>query len=100
MIFNLFFCCRNITKGFIPCNSRATNQYSHKKNCAYVINRYLNPFYEAFFYKRNIVINQDMYALSEMLQWIWRSAIRNDEEINIYIPSQRMRELLINFLND
>ena len=90
---------KGYTKGFIPCNSRATNQYSHKKNCAYVINRYLNPFYEAFFIQRGITINQDKYALSEMLQWIWRSAIRNDEPINLYIPSERMRNLLVNFLN-
>lgn len=91
---------KGYTKGFVPCTSRATNQYSHKKNCAYVINRYLNPFYKHFFKQRNIEIDEDMYALSEMLQWIWRSAIRNGEQINLYIPSQRMRELLISFLNN
>ena len=91
---------KGYTKGFVPCNSRATNQYSNKKNCAYVINRYLNPFYQAFFDNRNIKIDQDKYALSEMLQWIWRSAIRNGEKINLYIPSKRMRGLLIDFLND
>ena len=90
---------KGYTKGFIPCNSRATNQYSHKKNCAYVINRYLNPFYESFFIQRGITIDQDKYALSEMLQWIWRSAIRNDEPINVYIPSERMRNLLVTFLS-
>ena len=91
---------KGYTKGFIPLNSRATNQYSHKKNCAYVVNRYLNPFYKAFFDQRNIKIDEDRYALSEMLQWIWRSAIRNGEEINLYIPSVRMRRLLIDFLNE
>lgn len=90
---------KGYTKGFIPCTSRATNQYNHKVNCAYVINRYLNPFYLHFFAKRNIEIDQDKYALSEMLQWIWRSAVRNNNEINLYIPSKRMRELLINFLD-
>lgn len=89
---------KGYTKGFVSCNSRATNQYSNKKNCAYTINRYLNPFYEAFFLQRGIEIDQDKFALSEMLQWIWRSAIRNNEEINLYIPSQRMRNLLIDFL--
>ena len=39
-----------------------------------------------------------MYALSEMIQWIFRSRIRNNEDINIYIPSSRMRNLLIEFL--
>ena len=90
---------KGYTKGFIPCNSRATNQYSHKKNCAYVINRYVNPFYESFFTQRGITIDQDKYALSEMLQWIWRSAIRNNEPINVYIPSVRMRNLLVTFLS-
>lgn len=90
---------KGYTKGFIPCNSRATNQYSHKKNCAYVINRYINPFCESFFTQRGITIDQDKYALSEMLQWIWRSAIRNNEPINVYIPSVRMRNLLVTFLS-
>lgn len=29
-----------------------------------------------------------------MVQWIWRSRIRKGENINIYIPSIRMRKLL------
>ena len=90
---------KGFTKGFVPCNSRATNQYSNKTNCAYVLNRYLNPFYNNFFNQRNIEIDEDKFALSEMLQWIWRSAIRNNESINLYIPSERMRTLLLNFMN-
>ena len=39
-----------------------------------------------------------MYALSEMIQLIFRSGIRNNEDINIYIPSSRIRKLLIDFL--
>ena len=34
-----------------------------------------------------------------MLQWIWRSRIRKGENINIYIPSMRMRQLLKNWLD-
>ena len=33
-----------------------------------------------------------------MVQWIWRSAIRDGDEIYIYIPSKRMRTLLINWM--
>ena len=40
-----------------------------------------------------------MFALSEMLQWIWRSRIRQGESINIYVPSKRMRNLLLDWLN-
>ena len=35
-----------------------------------------------------------------MLQWIFRSQIRMDLPINIYIPSRRMRELLEDWLNN
>lgn len=41
-----------------------------------------------------IEINEDIYALSTMLQWMWRSAIRRGEEIWVYVPSRRMRTLL------
>ena len=39
-------------------------------------------------------MDEDAYALSEMLQFIWRSAIRDGKEIWVYLPSVRMRSLL------
>lgn len=45
-------------------------------------------------------INQDMYALSVLVQWIFRSAIRNGEKISIYIPSQLMRFLLTQWIEN
>ena len=87
------------TKGWIPLNSRATNDYANKQSLAYLCNRFLNPFVEKFFSMRDIKIDENSYALSELLQWIWRSQIRNGEPITIYIPSKRMRESLKNFLN-
>lgn len=33
-----------------------------------------------------------------MIQWIWRSAIRNGEEISLYLPSKRMRDLLTEWI--
>ena len=35
-----------------------------------------------------------------MLQFIWRSAIRDGEEIWIYIPSIRMRRLLYEWIEE
>lgn len=40
------------------------------------------------------------WALSEMIQWIWRSAIRDGEDIYIYIPSERMRNLLSDWIDE
>jgi len=85
-------------KNHISVNSRATNNYGDRTVLAYMVNRYINPYYNLFFKKRNIQIDQDKFALSEMLQWIFRSAIRNDKEIQIYIPSERMRNLLRKYL--
>jgi len=40
------------------------------------------------------------FALSEMLQFIWRSAIRDNQPIHLYVPSERMRKLLMDWLNE
>ena len=45
-------------------------------------------------------IDDDRFALAEMLQWIWRSRIRKGEEIKLAIISKRMRELFLKWLND
>ena len=52
-----------------------------------------------FYCNHGVEVDDDMYALSTMVQWIWRSAIRDGKEIFIYIPSRRMRELLIDWIN-
>ena len=61
---------------------------------AYLINLYPYPQLIQFFEMNGVELNQDLYAISELLQWIWRSAIRDGKSINLYLPSMRMRELL------
>jgi hypothetical protein len=84
---------------FVALNARATNNYRDRSVLAYPINRYLNHYYSHFFQKRGIQIDQDLFALSEMVQWICRSRVRDDEDIHIYVPSTRMRNLLINHIS-
>lgn len=83
---------------FISFNCRSTNEYADRYNLAYCVNVYLHPGITQFFKQRGIEINEDLYGLSEMIQWIWRSRIRKGESINIYIPSMRMRRLLNSWL--
>ena len=90
----------NYKESFIPCSMKATNEYRDRYALAYCVNRYLSPDYEKYFYRYDVHINQDMFALSEMIQWIWRSAIRDDKQIYLYMPSKRMRTLLIDWLNN
>ena len=61
---------------------------------------YISPFLVNYFKGKDISINQDVYALSEMLQWIFRSRIRNDESIFLYVPSKRIRKLFLNWLDN
>lgn len=88
------------SKSHVSLTARATNEYKDRIYLAYTVNRFLNPIIEGFFYERNVRVNEDQYALSELLQWIWRSRIRDDKEIHLYIPSLRMRTLFIKWLND
>jgi len=88
------------SSGFVACNCRATNDYSHKVSCAYLLNRFLNPLDAGFFIDKGINVNEDLWSMSELLQWLWRSRIRNNELINVYIPSERMRDLLIKYINN
>ena len=54
----------------------------------------------ALFIKNDIEINDDKFALSELVQFIFRSAIRNGKEILIYLPSKRMRNILQDWINN
>lgn len=85
---------------FVPINSRSTNEYGHCTSIAYLSNRYANPIIKNFFASKGIDIDEDMFALSELIQFIFRSRIRNGEPINLYLPSIRMRVLLDQWLNN
>lgn len=91
---------KGYTKSFLSCNARATNDYKDRYNLAYCCNRFLSPDYVKYFAMHNVEVDEDLYALSEMLQWIWRSRIREGKPINIYIPSKRQRDLLLWWLDN
>lgn len=86
------------SKGFLACNAKGTNNYRHKTTLAYTVNIFPNACLANFLHAKGIPLNRDMYATSEMVQWIWRSAIRDGKEITAYVPSSRMRRLLMNWI--
>jgi hypothetical protein len=83
----------------IPCNSRATNVYADKSALAYLVNIYPSPVITNYL-SDGESFDAEAYALSQLLQWIWRSRIRRGESIRLYIPSSRMRRLLQNWLRE
>ncbi|PYZ99095.1 hypothetical protein CR205_11210 [Alteribacter lacisalsi] len=89
-----------LNEGFVQVSSRATNEYKDKTTCIYLANRFLNPVTKQFFGKHGIEVDEELYALSELLQWLFRSQIRDGKPINLYIPSKRMRTLLKEYLGN
>ena len=92
---------KGYSKGFLPCNTRSTNEYINCHYVMYLLNRYINPFVKFFFDSHGVTITKeqiDMYALSEMIQFIYRSAVRNGEDVYVYVPSERMRNLLHKYI--
>jgi hypothetical protein len=90
---------RNFKESFLSVTSRATNEHKEKYNLAYLVNRFMFPVEKQFFQKYGVAVDQETWALSELIQWVWRSRIREGKPINIYIPSSRMRNLLYQYLN-
>lgn len=85
---------------FVACNARGTNKYKEKKSLAYLINFFITPDIKQFVEHYNIGFDEELFSLCALLQWIWRSRIRDGKPIHIYIPSERMRELLKSWIGE
>lgn len=89
-------------KNFVSINARATNQYQDKSVVVYMADRYMSPDLSYILYQRGVKLTKgqrDTFALSELLQFVFRSRIRNGQPIELFLPSERMRTLLTDFLN-
>lgn len=91
---------KGYASAYLANNARAMNNYSDRSVVSYGINRFMDPTFKQFFQQHGVEVDEDRYALSDMIQWIWRSAIRNGEHITLYVPSYRMRKLLIDWINE
>ena len=96
---------KSATSCFVPCNAKGTNAFGDRDVLIYAMNYNMDPSVLQFFIKMNradgpdINVFNDLISLNAMIQWIWRSAIRNGRPIKIYIPSTRMRTLFQHWLN-
>lgn len=91
-------------KGFynssLSFNSKATNEYKHKRVLAYCVNIFMKPEEKRYFLAKGVDVKEDEAALSVLVQWVWRSAIREGKEIWLYVPSRRMRSLFIRWMQN
>ncbi len=83
---------------FLVFNATAINDYGNRHFLAYPVNVFL-PRELTYYYKEvNMPAKEEDFALTSMIQWIWRSAIRNGEPIELYLPSARMRRILTEWI--
>lgn len=87
-------------KSNVVFNKRSSNEFRERSVLVYPVNIFANGNAVSYYARRGERFDNDRYALSIMVQWIWRSAIRDGKEIWIYIPSKRMRDLLINWVEE
>lgn len=90
---------RGYSRSWLSCSARATNDYGDRKVGIYLVDRYPNHTVNMFLQKSGAALDRDLFGLAEMLQWIWRLRIRNNQPIQLVIPSKRMRELLQRWLD-
>lgn len=80
---------------FVPFNKRATNLYNHTNHLAFIYNVYPNPLLLNYIKSTGIKAPVgDTYALSILVQWIFRSSLREGKHIDLLLPTQRMQNLL------
>ena len=65
--------------------------YLYDQHVNPVVGRWVNNSSRSF---------DDAYALTELIQWVWRSRVRRGEAITLYLPAPRMRRIFLDWLDD
>ncbi len=99
-------------KCFVSCNARGTNDFQDRWVLMYCVNMYYNPEIMKVFNGRNterialgkqpVKLNEKLFALSSMIQWLLRSNLRvadSNKKVYVFIPSERMKGLLIDWMD-
>lgn len=91
---------KGYSRSYLTFNAKAMNTYRDRNCLVYACNVFMNVNEKTFYKAHGIEVDEEAYALSILVQWIWRSSIRDGEDIYIYVPSSRMRNLLINWIEE
>lgn len=83
---------------WLPNKTRGTNDYKHASHAIYLYSMSPNPMVQNFLGVSGQSF-ADKYALAEMVQWIWRTRVRDGLPITVAIPDDRMRAIFEGWLN-
>lgn len=83
---------------YVTKNKRASNEHADCNVCMYLVNVYAHGDISAYMEGQGIELDNDKMALSEMVQFIFRGSIRKGEKMYLMIASERMKKLLLDWL--
>ena len=78
---------------WLPNTTRGTNNYSNCSHAIYLYEQNANPILLNWLDANNAEF-RSAYALTEVVQWLWRTRLRRGEPVDVYMPSKKMRELI------
>ena len=84
---------------WVPKITRGTNNYAHCSPLIYLYDQYMNPLVIRWLEEDKGAF-EDEYALTELIQWVWRSRVWRGQPITLYLPNPRMRQLMEEWLSD
>ena len=84
---------------WIANTTRGTNDHAHCSHLIYLHDQNINPLIARWLGDSSQEF-KDAYALTELIQWVWRSRVRKGQPITLYLPSLRMRQLMEEWLSD
>lgn len=90
---------KNYKNGWLAFSTKATNTFRGTHHVAFLVNVFMHPHIKQVCDSTDYEVDEDLVALSHLIQFIFRSALRCGEPIKVYIPSERMRNLLKDYLN-
>lgn len=85
---------------YLASNTRATNIYAHKRAMIHCYSRYPIQSVRSYLQDYGCPVEAGVFALSELLQWLWRGCIRKGEPMLVAIGSKRMHKLFLDWLNE
>lgn len=84
---------------FVTKNKRASNEYADSNICMYLVNVFPHGDITSYLQSQGYTIDADKFAISEMVQFIFRGSIRKDEPMHLLVASRRMETLLKEWLD-
>jgi len=83
---------------FLSFNTKAINDYREHDLVLYTVNLFRSRTEIDYLNSKGVEFNEDLWALQEMLQFIWRARIRQGKPTKVLVLSQRMRKLLTDWM--